>query len=136
MKQLALMAMIAAVMLVSNARQATAAPQTEIRGLGVGSDERVTGASSVAIDSRIERGDGVSRLVAIGQHRKMHLKCAGTGSPTVVLISGFRGAYDDWTHVVDGGNPAAQPVASGSAVFPEVSKFTRVCGYDLSLIHI
>jgi pimeloyl-ACP methyl ester carboxylesterase len=42
-----------------------------------------------------------------------------------VLVSGGRGAYDDWTHVIDsGGEP------SGSAVFPQVGKFTRVCAYD------
>jgi pimeloyl-ACP methyl ester carboxylesterase len=66
-------------------------------------------------------------LVDIGGGRKMYLECHGKGSPTVVLLSGFRGAHDDWTHVIDSGG---EPKPSGSAVFPEVSKFSRVCAYD------
>ena len=66
-------------------------------------------------------------LVDIGGGRKMYLECHGKGSPTVVLVSGFRGAHDDWTHVIDSGG---EPKPSGSAVFPKVSKFTRVCAYD------
>jgi pimeloyl-ACP methyl ester carboxylesterase len=66
-------------------------------------------------------------LVDIGGGRKMYLECHGKGSPTVVLVSGFRGAHDDWTHVIDSGGA---PKPSGSAVFPKVSKFTRVCAYD------
>ena len=68
-----------------------------------------------------------SGLVDIGGGRKMYLECQGKGSPTVVLVSGFRGAYDDWTHVIDSGG---EPKPSGSAVFPKVGKFTRVCAYD------
>src|SRR4051812_11012394 len=62
-------------------------------------------------------------LVDIGGGRQMYLECRGTGSPTVVLISGFRGAHDDWTNVVD---PAGNPKRSDSAVFPEIASFTRV----------
>jgi pimeloyl-ACP methyl ester carboxylesterase len=66
-------------------------------------------------------------LVDIGGGRKMYMECHGEGSPTVVLVSGFRGAYDDWTHVIDSDG---EPKPSGSAVFPRVGKFTRVCAYD------
>jgi pimeloyl-ACP methyl ester carboxylesterase len=66
-------------------------------------------------------------LVDIGGDRKMYLKCHGKGSPTVVLVSGFRGSHDDWSSVIDSGGELKP---SGSAVFPEVSKFTRVCAYD------
>jgi pimeloyl-ACP methyl ester carboxylesterase len=68
-----------------------------------------------------------SGLVDIGGGRKMYMECHGKGSPTVVLVSGGRGAYDDWTHVIDSGG---EPKPSGSAVFPQVGKFTRVCAYD------
>ena len=68
-----------------------------------------------------------SGLVDIGGGRKMYMECHGKGSPTVVLVSGFRGAHDDWTHVIDSGG---EPKPSGSAVFPQVGKFTRVCAYD------
>jgi pimeloyl-ACP methyl ester carboxylesterase len=64
-------------------------------------------------------GDYVG-LVDIGGGRKIYLECRGTGSPTVVLVAGLRGSADDWT-IADKQLPA---------VFPEVSKFTRVCAYD------
>ena len=69
-------------------------------------------------------------LVDIGGGRKMYLECRGAGSPTVVLISGTRGAHDDWTILIDPSNPAGSRKRSESAVFPQVSKFTRVCAYD------
>ena len=69
-------------------------------------------------------------LIDIGGGRKIHLECRGTGSPTVVLISRTRGAHDDWTDLIDLKNPAGAPKAGESAVFPQVSKFTRVCAYD------
>ncbi len=68
--------------------------------------------------------------VDIGGHRKMYLECRGTGSPTVVLISGTRGAHDDWTDLIDPKNPTGTMQSGESAVFPQVSKFTRVCAYD------
>src|ERR1051326_6751578 len=71
-----------------------------------------------------------AELVDIGGHRKMHLECRGTGSPTVVLISGTRGAHDDWTDLIDSKNPNSAPRPNEGAVFPEVSKFARVCVYD------
>src|SRR6478752_1506502 len=69
-------------------------------------------------------------LVDIGGGRKIYLKCRGTGSPTVVLISGTRGAHDDWTDLTDPKNPVGGPKPGESAVFPQVNKFTRVCAYD------
>jgi pimeloyl-ACP methyl ester carboxylesterase len=75
-----------------------------------------------------ERHAITTGLVPIGAGRKIELQCRGTGSPTVVLISGTRGAWDDWTSV---GDPAAgMPSPSPSAVFPQVARSTRVCGYD------
>lgn len=69
-----------------------------------------------------------SRLVRIPGGRKLYLTCRGSGGPTAVLISGFRGAYDDWTHVVPRAGAAPRP--SRRAVLPRVGRFTRVCGYD------
>ncbi len=73
-------------------------------------------------------GSSSGGLVKIGGGRKLFLKCRGTGSPTVVLIAGFRGGYDDWTHVVAG--PDATPRPSRRAVFPRIAKHERVCAYD------
>lgn len=45
--------------------------------------------------------------------RRMHLHCAGEGSPTVVVDSGLGSYSADW-----------------QLVQPEVAKFTRICTYD------
>src|SRR5882762_1165650 len=68
--------------------------------------------------------------VDIGSGRKIPLECRGTGSPTVVLISGTRGAHNDWTDLIDPNNPAGAPKPGESAVFQQLSKFTGVCAYD------
>src|ERR687895_139489 len=54
-----------------------------------------------------------SRLVDVGGHR-LHIRCTGSGSPTVVLENGLGGSS----------------FAAWSLVQPEVSTFTRVCSYD------
>jgi pimeloyl-ACP methyl ester carboxylesterase len=70
-----------------------------------------------------------ARLVDIGGDRELYLDCRGTGSPTVVLVSGTGGAHDEWTHVVKAGSSAA-PQLSRTAVLPRVARSTRVCAYD------
>jgi pimeloyl-ACP methyl ester carboxylesterase len=60
-------------------------------------------------------------LVEIGAGRKMYLECRGSGSPTVVLESGYRNDADIWS---------AQLEPGITTVFPQVAKFTRVCAYD------
>jgi pimeloyl-ACP methyl ester carboxylesterase len=55
------------------------------------------------------------------------MQCQGKGSPTLVLLSGFRGAHDDWTSVIDSNG---EPKPNASSVFHEVGNFTRVCAYD------
>lgn len=62
-----------------------------------------------------------SGTVDIGAGRKMYLECVGTGSPTVILISGLANRADIW-HESD------QP--QEPSVFAETSTFTRVCAYD------
>src|SRR6478752_895325 len=52
------------------------------------------------------------RLIDVGGYR-LHLLCAGQGSPTVVLESGGGMSSIEW-----------------ALVQPEVAKFTRVCSYD------
>lgn len=48
----------------------------------------------------------------------------------MVFISGTRGAHDDWTVLINPVGPAGARKPSESAVFPQVSRFTRVCAYD------
>ncbi len=61
-------------------------------------------------------------LVDIGGGRKIYMECRGTGSPTVVLVSGLGNAADIWSVTADPKNERP--------VFDEVAKFTRVCAYD------
>src|SRR5215212_630050 len=61
-------------------------------------------------------------LVDIGGGRKMYMTCRGTGSPTVVLVSGLGNAADIWSVTADPKNERP--------VFDEVAGFTRVCAYD------
>jgi pimeloyl-ACP methyl ester carboxylesterase len=50
------------------------------------------------------------------------MRCRGTGSPTVVLVSGLGDAADVWSVTADPKNERP--------VFAEVAGFTRVCAYD------
>jgi pimeloyl-ACP methyl ester carboxylesterase len=68
-----------------------------------------------------ESGD-FTGLVDIGGGRKIYLECRGTGSPTVVLVSGKGNRADIWN--------TANPEKPGPTVFPEVARFARVCAYD------
>ena len=52
------------------------------------------------------------RLYDVGGHR-LHLDCTGSGSPTVVLMSGLGGFSAGWTRIA-----------------PPVAGTTRVCAYD------
>lgn len=65
---------------------------------------------SEARDRRFNPPEG--QLVDVGG-RKMHINCAGTGTPTVVLDSGLGDSYLSWRKVQ-----------------PQIAKFTRVCSYD------
>lgn len=81
-------------------------------------------------------------LVDIGGDRKLYLECSGTGALVVVLISGKGNGAADWSEVLDPAAPEhaadydavawgkGKLLKSGSAVFPTVSQFTRVCAYD------
>jgi pimeloyl-ACP methyl ester carboxylesterase len=67
-----------------------------------------------------QKGD-FAGLVEIGAGRKMYLECRGSGSPTVILESGYRNNAEIWSTPLEPGM---------STVFQQVAKFTRVCAYD------
>ncbi|MFI1651480.1 alpha/beta fold hydrolase [Streptomyces avidinii] len=75
-------------------------------------------------------GDDSGRLVDVGGGRRVLLDCRGSGSPTVVLVSGTGGASDEWTHVVDAAGPGAGLKPDPSAVLTTLAPSTRVCAYD------
>ena len=60
-------------------------------------------------------------LIDIGAGRKMYLECSGSGSPTVILESGYRNDATIWSAPLEPGM---------TTVFPQVAKFTGVCAYD------
>ena len=62
-----------------------------------------------------------ARLIDIGAGRKMYLECRGSGSPTVILESGYRNDAEIWS---------AQLEPGMNTVFSQVASFTRVCAYD------
>lgn len=74
----------------------------------------VAGASYQAIETRQDarRFPEGGRLVSVGGYRLM-LNCTGSGSPTVILESGWSDVSIEWR-----------------TVQPEIAKFSRVCSYD------
>ncbi len=64
------------------------------------------------------------RLVDIGGGRTMYLECTGTGSPTVLLVSGQRAGTTEWHTSTSTATPPAGPV------YEAVAATNRVCAYD------
>ena len=61
------------------------------------------------------------KLVDIGGGREMYMECRGTGSPTVVFVSGAGDRTETWSTTKD---PSEQ------AVLPAIAETNRVCAYD------
>lgn len=97
--------------------------------LGACGSPGASSGSTSATASADTPGD-FAQMVPIGSGRSVFLECRGTGSPTVVLVSGTGGAADEWAVAVNPADPAAGPKPSASAVLPTVASFTRVCAYD------
>jgi pimeloyl-ACP methyl ester carboxylesterase len=64
-----------------------------------------------------------SGLVDIGG-RSLYLECHGTGSPTVILVAGYRASGRYWS------DDLLHPDAPRTMVLPGVAETTRVCAYD------
>jgi pimeloyl-ACP methyl ester carboxylesterase len=80
-----------------------------------------TTSSTIGGNANARPAHSFAGLVDIGYGRKMYLECRGSGSPTVVLVSGLDSAADVWISY------QAHP---SLAVFNAVAGFTRVCAYD------
>jgi pimeloyl-ACP methyl ester carboxylesterase len=63
--------------------------------------------------------------IDIGGGRELYLRCAGRGSPTVIMDSGIHDSSDPWTVT-----QTRYPVPASPSVFQGVSRFTHVCIYD------
>ena len=66
------------------------------------------------------RAQSFAKRVDIGGGRMVYIECQGSGSPTVVLMSGAGAASDSW-HAADQKDPT---------VYDDIQKTTRVCAYD------
>jgi pimeloyl-ACP methyl ester carboxylesterase len=80
-----------------------------------------TTSSTIGGNGSVRPARSFAGLLDIGSGRKMYLECRGSGSPTVVLVSGLDSAADVWISY------QAHP---SQAVFNAVAGFTRVCAYD------
>jgi pimeloyl-ACP methyl ester carboxylesterase len=69
-------------------------------------------AGARVLAQQIDIGPAPGRLIEIGG-RKLHFKCTGSGSPTVILEAGASAFALDW-----------------SLVQPEIARTNRVCSYD------
>jgi pimeloyl-ACP methyl ester carboxylesterase len=88
------------------------------------------------------RADDPAGLVDIGGGRSLYRECHGTGSPTVVLISGGFEAGWIWSYALYPTDPVHEEPIDGfsagrgdphklaSAVLSTVGQLTRVCTYD------
>ncbi|MDX3541031.1 alpha/beta hydrolase, partial [Streptomyces sp. MB09-01] len=90
------------------------------RGGGCGGRRRPTRGGHAA-----PGGGDTGQRVDVGGRRSLYLHCSGSGSPTVVLLSGLHEASDPWS-LTD----TTPPVPKAPAVLPGVAAFTRVCTYD------
>jgi pimeloyl-ACP methyl ester carboxylesterase len=111
------------------ARRRRLAPRAAVLALAAAACASAGGAAAASTPraQSSERPAITTRAIAIGGGRTIEMQCRGTGSPTVVLISGTRGAWDDWTTVGDPATGRLRP--SPRAVFPQIARTTRVCGY-------
>ncbi|MGA9278789.1 alpha/beta fold hydrolase, partial [Ilumatobacter sp.] len=69
-------------------------------------------------------------LVDMDGGRSLYLECSGTGSPTVVLISGTGNAGDSWHYARSGTDAPDQTSENDDAVFQTTARSTRTCAYD------
>ena len=102
--------------------QATQVVVENLNAHGEGTFKRVTTPERTSQSTAPAPGsDNFAGLIDIGAGRKMYLECSGSGSPTVILESGYRNDADIWSAELEPGM---------SPVFSQVAKFTRVCAYD------
>lgn len=80
--------------------------------------------SSSSSASSPSTGSDFAELVDVGGGRSLWLECRGTGSPTVLFISGTRGAADEWSTQLPDAAPGTE------STFDAVAQTTRACAYD------
>jgi pimeloyl-ACP methyl ester carboxylesterase len=85
------------------------------------------GASPVSASESVSRSRPAPTYrgpVRLENDRTVYLHCEGTGSPTIVLESGYHDNAQLWSEA------EPTPPASGPAVLPGLARTNRVCAYD------
>ena len=100
-----------------------------------GHDATSTGPASPTATTSLRSQPDRAGPVDIGSGRAIYLECQGTGSPTVVLVSGFGDNAEVWNTSPTEGSSTASAVTSPVraepvTVFRGVGEFARVCAYD------
>jgi pimeloyl-ACP methyl ester carboxylesterase len=88
-------------------------------GFSMGTTSAPTATSTTPAAATTDGDDHIAEQVDV-DGRSLYLECRGTGSPTVVLHSGYGNAGDRW-HLSESTTPA---------VFPALAETNRVCTYD------
>jgi pimeloyl-ACP methyl ester carboxylesterase len=100
-------------------------------GAGETRTEGSTGGGDAAIPGAFVPGSGDrSGLVDIGGGRTMYLECSGSGSPTIIFVSGAGVAADNWSYTGVPNDEANPPIRRADAVYPRMARVTRACAYD------
>src|SRR5687767_4474683 len=79
--------------------------------------------SATPVASPVPASGDFASLVDIGG-RSLYLECHGEGSPTVILVSGYRASGRFWT------DDLLHPDDTREMVLAGVAETTRVCTYD------
>lgn len=75
--------------------------------------------------------DDLAGPVDIGGGRTIYVECAGSGTPSVVLLPGSRESHEAWQVVAPSREYRPADLApSNDSVFSRLAEVTRVCTYD------
>jgi pimeloyl-ACP methyl ester carboxylesterase len=100
-------------------------------GAGETGTEGTAGGGAAAIPGAFAPGSGDrTKLVDIDGGRTIYLECSGSGSPTVVFVSGAGVAADNWSYTGVPNDEADPPTRTPDAVYPRMARVSRACAYD------
>lgn len=121
----------AALLVLLTACDAASSPSTPRASVSVLDPQPNPVRSTSAASSMVNPSAGqFAGVVSIGGGRRLYLQCSGTGSPTVVLISGAGVAGDNWSYVGSATDQVHPAVPSPAGVYPRSAQLSRVCAYD------
>lgn len=97
---------------------------------GTDAEGTTTRSAAATLGAFVPGSGDRSGLVDIGAGRTIYLACSGSGSPTVIFVSGAGVAADNWSYTGVPNDEADPPTRTADAVYPTMAKVSRVCAYD------